>query len=86
MRYALRNQKKIEAAYSPEMLKRIIDSLNEYFKNKYFIPGKDIQQIGNDQFQTLIISDTGHTVNLIAFYVLSIKYDVVRLAFKEFIG
>lgn len=85
MRYALRNKKKIEAAY-PGMLKRIISSLDKYFLNKYFIPGKDCKKIGTDQYETLIIDDTWHTVNMIAFYVLGIKYDVVRLAFKEFIG
>jgi len=31
MRYALRNQKKIEAAY-PGMIQRILDSLKSYFE------------------------------------------------------
>ena len=86
MRYSLRNQSKVAAAYSPDMLKRIIDSLDAYFRNRPFIPGKDCNKIGNDQYETLIIDDIGHTTNMIAFYVIEIKYDVLKLAFKEFIG
>lgn len=82
MRYALRNQQKIEAAY-PGMLKRILDSLKSHFENHESIEIYD----SRDQYPIIIIiSDVGHTVNMISFYVLEIKFDVYRLAFKEFIG
>lgn len=86
MRYALRNQHKIAAAYSSEMLKRIVEPLNSYFKSHESMPESDCKQLGDEPYKTLIISDAGHSTNLIAFYVIGIKYDVYRLAFKEFIG
>jgi len=81
MRYALRNQKKIEAAY-PGMIQRILDSLKSYFEKNESIELFD----SGEEFPLIFISDVGHTVNVIAFYVLEIKFDVYRLAFKEFIG
>lgn len=81
MRYALRNQQKIEAAY-PGMLKRILDSLKSHFENHESIEIDD----SGEQYPLIIISDVGHTVNMISFYVLEIRFDVYRLAFKEFIG
>lgn len=81
MRCALRNQKKIEAAY-PGMIKRILDSLKSHFEKNETIEIFD----SGEEFPLILISDVGHTVNIIAFYVLEIKFDVYRLAFKEFIG
>lgn len=81
MRYALRNQQKIEAAY-PGMIKRILGSLNDHFEKHFSIEVFD----SGEEFPIIIVRDIGHTVNDIAFYVLGIKYDVYRLAFKEFIG
>jgi len=86
MRYSLRNQSKISAAYSPEVLKRIIDSLDEFFKNNESISSCDAMLIGDDEFKTLLIDDAGHSTNMIAFYIIDTKYDVYNLAFKEFIG
>lgn len=83
MRYALRNQDKIAKAFGDDVLKRIIDSLDDYFKT-----AKKIEsfQIGNELYETMMINDIGHTVNVIAFYIVEVKFDVLRLAFKEFIG
>jgi len=81
MRYALRNQQKIDKAY-PGMITRILDSLKKYFDEHEAIEVYD----SGDEFPLIFVSDVGHTVNVIAFYVLEIKFDVYRLAFKEFIG
>jgi len=85
MRYALRNQKKIKAHFEPngqELLNRIIKSLDTHFEKNETIEIFD----SGEEFPLILISDVGHTVNVIAFYVLEIKFDVYRLAFKEFIG
>jgi len=85
MRYALRNQHKISDAYGPEMLKRIVVSLDEYF-------GKERKELGAETWESdprypiLTIPDAGHTTNDICFYVIGQQYDVAKLAFKEFIG
>ena len=81
MRLALRNQKKIASAYSPEILERILKSLKKQFSDN-----KSLDVHDGKPYPTLIIDDCGHTCALIAFYVIQIKYDVYNLAFKEFIG
>lgn len=84
-RYSLRNQQKIKAHFEPhgdEILKRIIKSLDDHFENKAFLELND----SGDKHPGLIINDSGHTVNMIVFFVISITYDVYNLAFKEFIG
>ena len=83
MRYALRNKKKIEAAY-PGMIGAITKSLDAHFKDMHEISLQD----SGEEFPLLMISGSEHSlreVNLIAFYVLGIKFDVYRLAFNEFI-
>ncbi len=85
MRYALRNQKKIAVAFSPIRLKHIIDSLAAYFNGRNSIPDGDCMFIADDKFKTLIIPDVYNSTKMIALYVIEVKYDVYRLAFKEFI-
>ena len=85
MRYALRNQQKIEQAYSKEILKRIIKSLDEHFLGKEEIEFVEPEESW-EKLPLIIINDAGHSCALIVFYVLSIKYDVIRLAYKEFVG
>jgi hypothetical protein len=84
MRYALRNQDKIEKAY-PGMISLLLESLTEHFS-----AGAEIVPIeSGEEFPLLIISGSNASlreINLIAFYIIEIKYDVYRLAFKEFIG
>ena len=86
MRYALRNQHKIAKAYSNQVLKRITRSLDAYFKKQRADFGEDAKRIDGDKYDTLIINDIDHSTNLIAFYIIEQKYDVYRLAFKEFFG
>lgn len=90
MRYALRNQDKIAANFSPngeKILARIKTSLDKELAE---IADMESLWIKIDPhatpFPVLTIDDTGHTCGLISFYILGQKYDVVRLAFKEFIG
>ena len=83
MRYSLRNKEKIAKAYSPAILDRIIKSLDAHFRTSTKIEG--IKQEG-EKYPLLIIDDSGHTTNLIAFYIVGGVFDVVNLAFKEFIG
>lgn len=84
MRYALRNMRKIEKAYSFDVLKRIVLSIEKHFEKEN--PLSDAKVIGSDKYMTLIIDDADHSCNLIAFYVIRVRFDVVNLAFKEFIG
>ena len=82
MRYTLRNQKKIELAY-PGTIERILSSLDTYFSKHLDL--RDSEFIGNEEFRTLIIPDIGHSVNMIAFYIISKKFDIYNLAFKSFL-
>jgi len=55
--------------------------LDEHFKN-----GKEVVPIeSGGEYPLLIIGELRHATNMIAFYIIDIKYDVYRLAFKEFI-
>jgi hypothetical protein len=82
MRYTLRNQKKIINAFDEKVFNNIRKSLIIEFKKTKL----DIRKIGNDKYDTLMINDDNHTCGLIAFFVISKKYDVYKLAFKEFIN
>ena len=82
MRYALRNKLKIKKYYSQQVLDRIIKSLDVHFEENETI---ELQESG-EQFPIIIINDEVVASSSISFYVIGIKYDVFRLAFKEFIG
>ena len=88
MRYTLRNQDKIKSHFGEDgdiLLKRILDSLDSFFKSKYNID----DFIFNEQSQPypiLSIADAHHTSNIVSFYIIRNAYDVYHLAFKEFIG
>jgi len=81
MRYSLRNKDKIEQAYSPAFVKRLTDSLDKAFKSDL-----DIKHLVNENHPVLSINDEGHTCGIIIFYIISQKYDVYNLAFKEVIN
>jgi len=88
MRYALRNQSKIKAHFEPngqEILDRILKSLDSHFNKYQTIELIDQEPVRLD-YPLLFINDEGHSCAMIAFHVLEIKYDIYRLAFKEFIG
>lgn len=83
MRYALRNQDKIIKVHSKEVLDCIIKSLDEHFKKEN--PLNDLKETSSI-YKLLIINDVEHTVNCIVFYVLEQRFNIARLAFKEFVG
>lgn len=87
MRYALRNQAKIKVHFEPhgqEVLDRIINSLDKHFERDN--PLQESEDSDTPPYKMIIINDTGHTCACISFYILGVSYDVVRLAFNEFIG
>lgn len=84
MKYVLRNQDKIAAEFGDEILQRMIDSLDMYFKINMVL--RDVQEWEGEPYPVFITRDVGHTVNDIAFYVVKLEGYTYRLAFKEFIG
>lgn len=82
-RYALRNQSKIEAAFSKEILERMKKSLNAHFKAGDINPEK---WETNEPYPIISVNDVGHSFGLICFYVTKVVNDVYHLAFKEFIN
>lgn len=88
-RYALRNHDKIKAHFEPhgkEILDRIILSLDKHFAKTDPTFFELIEDDMGTQYKCLQINDEGHSCAIIEFYVLGIKFNVYRLAFKEFIG
>lgn len=84
-KYYLRNKMKIRDYYSSEILQRIIKSLDFYFRDKTRVA--DVFSQDHEHYPMFIISDVGHTVNDIVFYIVSFKEgENYTLAFKEFIG
>lgn len=83
MRYALRNRHKLYEAYGDEALKRITESLNAHFKEHAII---QFEVLADDKYPTMSIDDKGHTCGLILFYVIKTNFDVINLAFREFIN
>lgn len=83
MRYALRKRQKIAEALGADTLKRIKDSLDAHFKDLAVVQA---EQLNGDLYPTIVIDDKGHTCGLIAFFVTAQQFDVVHLAFKEFIN
>lgn len=84
MRYALRNKRKIVEHFNPkgvEVLNGLIKSLDDHFKANGTIVLSD-----GEPFKTLTINNTGDQSAFIVFHVIGIRFDVYRLAFKEFIS
>lgn len=84
MRYALRNKKKIEAAY-PGMIKVILRSLDKHFTENTEIV-ESLPSNESEPYNLLLVDHIEKSKSIIVFYIIKIKFDVYRLAFKEFIG
>ena len=94
MRWALRRQEKIKAAFEPngdDVLTRIKESLTRYFAADHseYPEGlrnieDDFNQLPGEPYPTIAINDVGNDSRMIEFYVVGKQYDVYRLAFKGF--
>ena len=84
MRYALRNQAKIADKYGQATLLAIRKSLDISFYNCPVIPGT-FRYSSEEPYPTISVPKYDYKGESIVFYVLGQKYDVVRLAFKEFL-
>lgn len=94
MRWALRRQEKIKAAFEPngdDILTRIKESLTRYFSadRSEFPDGyreieDDFNQLPGEPYPTIAINDVGNDSRMIEFYVTGKQYDVFHLAFKGF--
>ena len=94
MRYALRRQEKIKAAFEPngdEILTRINESLTRYFsadRSEYPEGLREIEddfnQLPGEPYPTIAINDVGNDNRMIEFYVTGKQYDVYHVAFKGF--
>lgn len=94
MRWALRRQEKIKAAFEPngdDVLTRIKESLTRYFSadRSEFPDGyreieDDFNQFPGEPYPTIAINDVGNADRMIEFYVTGKQYDVYHVAFKGF--
>lgn len=84
MRYALRNQDKIAAAYSSGYLQQhLIGSLNRFFETVDEDALNDcwIVNIPNERYPILRINDIADENGMLEFAIIDRKYDVLKLAF-----
>lgn len=87
MRYALRNQDKIAAAYSRDYLQQhILQSLDSAFE---ITPTESIEEalslefqtINGKEYQVLRVNDLADDDSMLEFAVVGWQYDVLHLAF-----
>lgn len=86
MKYTLRNKDSLSLKYPPRIVDRVISSLD-----KVFSEGSPMERYSHfdtsvDPCPRLVIEDSGHSVYLIAFYIVGMANGVVDLEFAEFIG
>ena len=84
MRYSLRNQHKISAAYGEKFLQRVLTSLDEAFKEGK--PKPEEHTLQGEDYPVIDINDEGHTCGIILLYIINKTFDVYNLAFKEVIN
>ena len=80
MRYALRNQKKIEKELGTALMLVINASLEKHFKENDIIELHDYE--GEDFPVIHVQSAQDNTDTTFEFYVLTTHFDVLRLAYK----
>lgn len=87
MRYALRNQEKIAAAYSTDYLQQhIISSLYKYFADaseEEIEEALEYQTINGKEYQVLQINDVADKDAMLEFVIVGRQYNVFRLAFND---
>lgn len=83
MRFALRNQAKIEKAFGGDTLKALMDSLRQAFEGfKGFELQARIDHTAKP-YPTLTVDCNAYPYGTATFYVIGRQYDVLHLAFKE---
>jgi len=78
----LRNQHKIKAALGDEKLKRLKDSISEVMNSDKQI---EPQQIDGSEYDIIMIDDVSGIDSMIVFYIIEAKFNIYKIAFKEFI-
>lgn len=83
MRFALRNQSKIEKALGGDVLEMLMDSLKQAFEafNDFEIEAR-IDRTASP-YPTLAVDCGAYPYYTAVFYVIGRQYDVLKLAFKE---
>lgn len=84
MRYALRNQDKIAAAYSPEYLQQhLIASLDNFFRTVDEDALAYYWRIDTSEgkYPILAVNDTADENCILEFAIIGRQYDVLKLAF-----
>lgn len=83
MRFALRNQAKIEKAFGGDVLEMLMDSLKQSFEafNDFEVEARIDRT--TSPYPTLTIDCVAYPYNTAVFYVIGRQYDVLKLAFKE---
>ncbi len=90
MRYALRNQDKISAEYSPKYLKEhIIASLDRFFSSIQSMEDYEVYiaiigekySTGQRDYDILRINDAIEMNSMIEFAWIGTQYDIIKLAF-----
>jgi len=78
----LRNQHKIKAVLGEEKLKRLKDSISEVMNSDKQI---EPQQIDGSKYDIIMIDDVSGIDSMIVFYIIEAKFNIYKIAFKEFI-
>lgn len=83
-KYHLRNQDKIQDWYDKKTLKTILDSIDSHLQEYGELQIE--KEWTGEKYPIALIDQKGHSVNMIALYIIEFKDNFYRLAFKEFIG
>jgi len=78
----LRNQHKIKAALGDKKLNRIKDSIKAVMNSSEDI---EPQQIEGSEYDIIMIDDVSGIDSMIVFYIIEAKFNIYKIAFKEFI-
>lgn len=83
MRFALRNQAKIEKAFGGDTLDVLMDTLRQSFEgfNDFEIEARIDKT--TKPYPTLTVDCSQYPYGTAVFYVIGRQYDVLKLAFKE---
>jgi len=84
MRYALRNQVKLAEAFSTAYVKRMILSLDNYFKKNEDVVAPIFHE--GDTYPFILVDDSTHSEAVFEFWIVKKVYDSYLLAYKSIIS